>query len=280
MHTACVDGQRLIVAIEYAKLSAGEREELRGRLSCPDHACAAPVHFRSRSVDGRPPLFYSNEHAPFCTEKSPETKQAVLEGEKREDEAIWNDASELVLRLDGPKTDRASVIDGIGPTVTQRGRRHNPRRGERHTHASSIGLRPLLRRLRDDPSFRASTMPLTLSDETQSSIQEACTHVSHYVHRFGKRVVVWGPVVAAQNGWINSGYREEELPAVLVREKFIAEVLGRVYLKKFADLNPGDRGSFHFIVEGLFRMTKHDTPWVTLESPNHLALLPDPPAGG
>lgn len=280
MQTAYVDGQRLVTAIKFAQLSDEEREALRGRLVCPDYTCAARVHFRSRSVDGRPPLFYSNEHSAFCTEKSPETKQAVLEAEKREDEAIWNVASELVLRLDGVNVGKAPVIDREGPAVEQQGRRHNPRRGKHYTHASSIGLRPLLRRLRDDPSFRASAMPLTLSDGTQSTIQQACSHVSHYAYSDGGRSIVWGPVVAAQNGWINSGHWDENLPAVRIRRNCIAEVLGRVYLEKFAELNPGDRGSFHFIVEGVFRKTRHDTPWVTLENPNHLALLPDPSAGG
>lgn len=278
MQTACVDGSIEITAIWFSRLSIEERARYRGRLSCPDRHCAAPVHFRSRSVDGRPPLFYSNRHAADCSEKSPVTQRDILEAERRADEAIWNEANELVLRLDPATPDRRSSTDGKGSLVPHQGRRHDPQRGERHTHASSIGLRPLLRRLRDDPSFRASTMPLKLSNGRQSTVHQACTHVFHYAHSDRGRIIVWGPIVRAHDGWINSGSRDENRPAVRVREADIEEVLDRAYVGAFSELDPREGSSFHFIVEGVFGETKNGTPWVTIESPDHLALLPDPRA--
>lgn len=278
MQTARVDGQDEISAATLARFSPEQRASYRGRLSCPDRTCAAVVHFRSQSVDGRPALFYSNDHVATCAEKSPETKRTVLEAEKREDEAIWNDANELVLRLDSTNPSRTSTIDSDERTVVQRGRRHDPRRGNRHTHASSIGLRPLLRRLRDDPTFRTSTVPLTLSDGTQSTVREACTHVSDYVHS-DRRRIIWGSIVRASHGWINSGLWSEKLPAVRILDAHIGEVIGRAHVETFADLAPGGRDSFDFIVEGIFGETKNDTPWVTIETPSHLALLPRPAAG-
>lgn len=278
MQTACVDGQGEISAATFARFSPEKRASYRGRLSCPDCTCAAKAHFRSQSVDGRPALFYSNNHVATCAEKSPETKRTVLEAEKREDEAIWNDANELVLRLDGASPSGLSIIDAEGTLAVQQGRRHDPRRGNRHTHASSIGLRPLLRRLRDDPTFGTSTVPLTLSDGTQRTVRQACTHVSEYVHSDCRRII-WGPIARAPHGWINSGPWGENLPAVRIPEANIEEVIDRAHVETFADLAPGGSNSFHFIVEGIFGKTKNDTPWVTIQSPNHLALLPGPSAG-
>ncbi|WP_148639704.1 MULTISPECIES: hypothetical protein [Brachybacterium] len=278
MQTARVDGQSEISAATLARFSPEERASYRGRLSCPDRTCAAAVHFRSQSVDGRPALFYSNDHVATCAEKSPETKRTVLEAEKREDEAIWNDVTELVLRLDSASITRTAIIDSDQGTAMQQGRRHDPRRGNRHTHASSIGLRPLLRRLRDDPTFRTSTMPLTLSDGTQSTVRQACTHISDYVHSNHRRII-WGPIARAPHGWINSGLWDENLPAVRIPEVHIEEVLDRAHVETFADLAQGGRNSFDFIVEGIFGETKNDTPWVTLESPNYLAILPRPVDG-
>lgn len=278
MQTARVDGHNEISAVTFARYSPEERASYRGRLSCPDRRCGAVVHFRSQSVDGRPALFYSNDHVATCAEKAPETKRTVLEAEKREDEALWNDAAELVLRLDSASLSRTSTTDSDEATVVQQGRRHDPRRGNRHMHASSIGLRPLLRRLRDDPTFRTSTMPLTLSDGTQSTVREACTHVSDYVQSDGRRIV-WGSIARASDGWIDSGLWDEKLPAVRIPEAHIREVIDRAHVDTFADLAPGDRNSFDFIVEGIFGETKNDTPWVRTESPSHLALLPRPANG-
>lgn len=275
MQTARVDGLNEISAGTLARFNPEERANYRGRLSCPDHRCAAVVFFRSQSVDGRPALFYSNDHVAICAEKSPETKHASLEAEKRVDEAIWNDANELVLRLESASPGRTFIKDSDEATAVHHGRRHDPRGGNRLTHASSIGLRPLLRRLRDDPTFRASTMQLTLSDGTQSTVREACTHVSDYV-QFARRRIVWGSIARVPDGWINSGLWDEKLPAVRIPEAHIREVCDRAYVEKFADLAPDGRRSFNFIVEGVFRQTKADTPWVTIESPNHLAVLPGP----
>lgn len=277
MQTARVDGQDEISAATLARFSPEERASYRGRLSCPDRTCAAVVHFRSPSVDGRPALFYSNDHVATCAEKSPETNRTVLEAEKREDEAIWNDANQLVLRLDSASPGRTSTIESDQATVVQQGRGHDPRHGNRHTHASSIGLRPLLRRLRDDPTFRTSTMPLTLSDGTQSTVRQACTHVSDYVHS-DRRRIIWGSIARTSHGWINSGLWGEKLPAVRILDAHIGEVIDRAHVETFADLAQGGRNSFDFIVEGTFGETKNDTPWVTIESPNHLALLPGPAA--
>lgn len=279
MQTARVDGQGEISAATLARHSPEERANYRGRLSCPDRTCGAVVHFRSQSVNGRPALFYSHNHVATCAEKSPETTHTILEAESGADEAIWNDANELVLRLDSASSSRTSTIDSDEATVVQQGRRHDPRRGNRHTHASSIGLRPLLRRLRDDPTFRTSTMPLTLSDGTQSTVRQACTHVSNYVHS-DRRRIIWGSIARASHGWIDSGLWGEKLPAVRIPKAHIGEVIDRAHVETFADLAQDGRNSFDFIVEGIFGETENDnTPWVTIESPSHLALLPRPAAG-
>lgn len=279
MQTARVDGQGEISAATLARYSPAERATYRGRLTCPDRSCGATVHFRSQSVNGQPALFYSHDHVGTCAEKSPDTKSAAFEAERREDEAIWNDASELVLRLDTSDPGGASTTDSDGPTGARPGLRHDPRHGNRQTHASSIGLRPLLRRLRDDPAFRTTTMPLTLSDGAQSTVRDACTHVSDYVPTSGRRRIVWGPIVRAPYGWINSGLRHENLPAVRIPDTHIRETLERAHVEEFADLDPSSEYSFDFIVEGGFGETENGTPWVTIESPHHLALLRKPAPG-
>lgn len=276
MQTARVDGQAEISAATLARCSPAERATYRGCLTCPDQSCGATVHFRSQSVNGRPALFYSRDHVETCAEKSPDTKSAVFEAERREDEAIWNDASELVLRLDNSVPGRIAIVDADDPTGAWRGLRHDPRHGNRQAHASSIGLRPLLRRLRDDPAFRTSTMPLTLSDGTQSTVRDACAHVSDYVPTSGRRRIVWGAIVRAPYGWINSGLRHENLPAVRIPDTHIGEMLERAHVEQFTDLNPSPEYSFGFIVEGRFGETENGTPWVTIESTNHLALLRKP----
>ena len=280
MLTARVDGEHEIPASEFAKRSPGQRLQYRGRLTCPDRACDAPAHFRSRGSDGKPALFYSNEHTSNCSEKSPESNRPVSDIEREEDEAIWNDATELAVRLDELPSGRARPEDEDKGDVTKgRRRRHVSEAGERETHVSSIGLRPLLRRLRDDRQFRISTMPIALSDGTQSIVADACTHASQYVSR-GRRQIVWGTVVRAHEGWINSGYRAQRMPAVRVPDTVLQEVLTRAHLTTFSDLAPQDGDSYDFIVEGLFRTSTSGAPYVTVESAKHLAFLPSARGSG
>lgn len=273
MQTALVDGASEISAARLARCSNEERASYRGRLSCPDRKCGALVHFRSRSVDGRPAHFYSYCHIPTCSEKSPEAKRTFLEVDRVEDEAIWNDASELVLRLDRTYMGRISTIESGEVPRAWQGRTHDPRRGVRHSHASSIGLRPLLRRLRDDRAFKGSNMSLTLSDGTQGTVAQLCTYAPSYIHS-GQRRIVWGPITRATEGWINSGLYGQDLPAVRIPDRYRADVLSHAYAENVAHLNQKGGSSFDFIVEGIFRETKDGTPYVTIEGPSHLAILP------
>lgn len=280
MHTARVDGGDEIKASAVAKFSVAQRHEHAGRLTCPNLACQAPAHFRSKSSDGKPALFYSNEHIPNCPEKSPESNRPVSEVEREEDEAVWNDATELALRLDDtPSGTAPHGADDPQAITNDRCRRHLSEAGERKTHVSSIGLRPLLRRLRDDGQFRTSTMPITLSDGKQNIVAEACTHASQYVQT-GRRQIIWGTVVRAPEGWINSGYRAQSMPAVRIPDAVLQEVLDRAHVTHFSDFNPQNESSYDFIAEGVFRNSANDAPYTTVESARHLAFLPSAASSG
>lgn len=275
MQAALVDGKNIISADILARYSLDERASYKGHLSCPDRSCRAVVVFRPQGADGRPAHFYSNEHAPICAAKASVAKCLLDEVERREDEAIWNDASELVLRLDASYSNSVFVANADRTDAVLQGRSNDPLRKKRHSPAISIGLRPLLRRLRDDMVFPIAAMPLTLSDGTRGTVREDCTHVSEYVHS-NRRRIVWGEIVRGRDGWIDSGERGDDRPAVLIPKRYLQEVVNRAHAETFDEIVSKNENVFDFIVEGVFGLTRNGTPWVTIEDPGHIAVLARP----
>lgn len=158
MQSARVDGGAEVAATKFAELSDSERSAYRGRLTCPYLPCAAPSHFRKRSTDGRPPLFYSNEHLGDCVERSRE-RHVDAPGEFDEESAVWNAGDELELRYDDAPAGVVAVSRDEQEGRSRRGRHRLPGGDDRATHSASIGLRPMLRRLRDDADSSTGTSP-------------------------------------------------------------------------------------------------------------------------
>lgn len=268
MQSARIDGGAEIAATRFAELSDSERSAYRGRLTCPYLPCAAPSHFRKRSTDGRPPLFYSNEHLGDCVEKSRERHEGVP-GEFDEERAIWNAADELELRYDdvaGTVTVPSDEQEGRG----RRGRHRLPGDDDRSTHSASIGLRPMLRRLRDDAVSLDWDKPLTLGDGTRGTLASIVHRAAPDVP-LGQRVIVWGQIETARGEWINSGLKGARMPAVRVPAERLGDLLQRAGVDGIWRLT----GSW-FAVEGVFRLTSEDSPYRTLDDIRMIAFLPCP----
>lgn len=268
MQSARLDTGEEVAATAFATLSASERASHRGSLSCPYARCAAPAFFRKRSIDGRPPLFYSNEHIDGCVEKSRERRSPEL-GEFEDEPAIWNSADEFELRYDDP-TGATAVVRKDSPMPTRRRGTHRVAGAEdRSTHATSIGLRPLLRRVRDGGSSLLWDRPLTLNDGTRGAL-------ASIVHRadpgipLGARVIVWGQIALARGEWINSGLKGDQMPAVRIPESLSARVAERARVSALWELT-----GWWFMVEGAFRLSAAGSPYVTLDDERMIAFLPD-----
>lgn len=275
MHTARVDHSQEIDAQEFSRLPAERQRELKGRLTCPDHSCEAPAHFRRRSRDGKPSLFYSPSHTKDCSQRSPWHETSAEEGDPIEEEAVWNDATELVLRFDPVNPSHVTIVDSDDADAPIRGHRHQPAHGERTTHSASIGLRPLLRRLRDDSVFRLSDRTITLSDGTSGTIGELCVHASDVTAQLRGRHVMWGPIARSRGNWIDSAAKEDLQLGVRIPDRILDQSLSNNGMERSADLASGE-ASYDFIVEGVVHEASSTAPYVPLENPDHLAILHRP----
>lgn len=275
MHNARVDHGQEIDAQEFSRLPAERQRELRGRLTCPDQACEAPAHFRHRSKDGKPALFYSPSHTKECTQRSAWHETTTEVGDPIEEEAVWNDGTELVLRFDQTDPSHAAIVDRDDPDAPTRGHRHRSEHGERTTHFASIGLRPLLRRLRDDPGFRLSDRTITLSDGTSGTIGSVCAHTSEITAQLRGRRVMWGPIAKARGNWVDSAEQEELQLGVRIPDRIMDQFLSSCGMERLENLSSED-ASYDFIIEGVVHEASTTAPYVRLESPEYLAVLRRP----
>lgn len=266
MLSAVLDGTD---SIDATTIRESERQLYQGRITCPDQSCKVPLLWRKRSRDGKSPTFYGN-HADECDYKI-ETDEQIAAREIEEVNAIVNTSEELKIRLDAPGERRHNtrVIEG---DTSARSRRHISHGRDEVKRTGSTGLRPLLRKLIADPGFRNSPMRLTLSDGTRTTIVAGCSHVESYQARDSTRIV-WGKVKTTNvmTGWINAGYRDEKLPAVLVRKEVLPTVLAVASVPSLGDL-----GGWYFLVEERFGVTTVGTPYVSLQDAARIAFVPDP----
>ncbi len=91
---------------------------------------------------------------------------------------------------------------------------------------------------------------------------------SHSFRQVEETRIVWGAVVAAGGGWINSGPRGDKTPAVRFGEGVVSQVLESVGVQELGDLV-----GLHFLVEGKFKPTSKGTPYVTLKDPRRITFL-------
>lgn len=272
MQTARKDGGEEVAAVEFARLSDMARRSYQGRFTCPYLPCSAPAFFRKRSVDGRPPLFYSNAHDDDCVERSRERHSQTV-GDVEEEPAVWNSANELEMRYDDP-AESAKTVPGETPEGrSRRGRRRSSDVDDRFIHSTSIGLRPLLRRLRDGAAAIDWRTPLTLGDGTRGTL-ESLVHRGSPDIPLGKRIIVWGKIELARGEWINLGLKGYRMPAVRVPESVRAGVLQQAGADTLWDLT----GSW-VAIEGEFRLTSEDSPYRTLDDARFIAVLPAAPGG-
>ena len=272
MQTARIDQGAEIEASAFAHLPEGQREEYKGRLSCPELSCGAPAHFRRRSKDGKPDLFFSTCHAPGCLLSTSSAETVTIDGDPVETAAVWNDATDLVLRLSDALDQRPQVEVDEVPGAPIRGHRHSAEHGERKTTTSTTSLRPLLRRLRDEPSFRTSSRSLSIGHGVTGSISSLCAEATTFEPTKGRRLVVWGPVFSSRGEWINSAPRHEQGFGVRVDGKFHDRVATRNGLASWEDLGVNS-SDYTFIVVGALRETKNGAPYITAEGPQHVGLL-------
>lgn len=244
-------------------LQESQRQTYRGRISCPDPDCRAPLYWRKRSRDGKAPTFHGN-HSNGCDYKT-ESAEWKAERELEEVEAVINSCEEMKIRLDAPnknnlKTEQTSGSAGIPGKV------HFHGRNDRRAKVGSTGLRPLLRKLITTPTFREDRMPLVLSDGTRTTVVHGCQHVDDF-EIYSATCIAWGKVKTARSGWINAGYRHEKLPSVRVGKDAIPDVLGSAGVQELSDLV-----GWYFLVEGKFGTTSAGSPYVSLRDPKRIAF--------
>jgi hypothetical protein len=272
MHSARIDHGESIEASDFAALPDEQRAVYKGRLNCPNPACGASAYFRRRSKDGRPAHFFSRDHVRGCAHSSSRDAPTMLDGDPQDIAAVWNDATELVLRLDVDVEDRAShEIDDV-PGAIVRGRRHSTAQGERRTSTSSTKLRPLLRRLHDEPSFRDSERVITIGKGARGTISSLCVRAVELDAQPGQRLVIWGPVLFARDAWLDCAPRDELGFGVRIPRAAHDEVIKDFGLSELSELAaPGAR--FSFIVVGVLEENRRGALYVNAKNANHVAVL-------
>lgn len=263
MRWARLDGSADIDAWE---IHESDRHLYRGRITCPDAVCRVGLHWRKRSKDGKVPTFYGN-HLDGCGYKT-ESDEQIAERELEEVDAVINTCEEMQIRLEPPNGGRTKTKDTPG-AIGGTGITHQHRGNDRNVRAGSTGLRPLLRKLISSPEFRVDRMPLTLSDGTRTTIAEGCQHVDGY-QPTDATCIVWGKIKTTKADWINSGYRDEKLPAVRMWKDVISNILEAAGVQSVGDLV-----GWYVLVEGQFGETSAGGPYVSLRDANRIAFLPD-----
>lgn len=252
-------------AVDAWALQEAERQTYRGRISCPDSLCGAPLHWRKRSRDGKAPTFYGN-HVDGCDYKV-EPEERIAQRELEDVEAIINTCEEMRVRLDNPSRNKPRTAETPG-SFGDPGKAHVSGRNNRVSRVGSTGLRPLLRKLISTPAFQRDPMPLILSDGTRTTVAAGCQRVDDF-ELSSSTCIAWGQVKTANSEWINSGYRNEKLPAVRLTKEAMPHVLESAGVRETRDLT-----GWYFLVEGFFRRTSKNTPYVTLRDPKKITFLP------
>ncbi|TDU18042.1 hypothetical protein EDF61_1237 [Arthrobacter sp. JUb115] len=263
MRWALFDGTQQIDATE---LREQDRGDYRDHLSCLDQECAAPMHWRKRSKDGKAATFFGH-HATGCEYGSKIEEQSELQRAVEEFNAIANTADELVIRLDPLPQNRPVTDNTPGATGTP-GRAHRHQGADRQRRAGSVGYGPLLGKLITDPDFRRSRRALTLSDRTRTTIADGCVHVDEFTLR-STTMILWGQVHHAQGYFLDTGYTSEKKPAVRLRKEVLAELLQAKKLSGISDFS-----GWYFIVEGRFQESSTGGPYVSLDNAQKIAFLP------
>lgn len=263
MRWALFDDTRQIDATE---LHEQDREHYRGRLSCLDQVCAAPMHWRKRSKDGKAATFFGH-HATGCEYGSKSDEQIELQRAVEEFTAIANTADALVIRLDSLPQNQPVTEDTPGTTGTP-GRTHRHQGADRQRHAGSVGYRPLLGKLITDPDFRRSRRALTLSDRIRTTIADGCVHVDDFTLR-STTMILWGQVGNVRGNFLNTGYMGEMKPAVLLHKEAASAVKDALNLTELSELN-----GRHFLVEGRFQQSSNGGFYVSLGNAQKIAFLP------
>ncbi|MEV0868531.1 hypothetical protein AB0I24_11410 [Brachybacterium paraconglomeratum] len=196
----------------------------------------------------------------------------MLDVDPQDVAAVWNDATELVLRLDDDVEHRASHEIEDVPGAPVRGHRHSMAQGERRTSISSTKLRPLLRRLHDEPSFRDSERVITIGKGVRGTISSLCVRAAELDAQPGQHLAVWGPVLFARDVWLDCAPRDELGFGVRIPRSAHDEVIkdyGRTELSELAA--PG--AQFSFIVVGVLEENRRGALYVSAKNANHVAVL-------
>lgn len=271
-HSARIDHGATIEARTFAAFPDVQRAAYQGRLSCPERACGAAAHFRRRSKDGKPDLFFSRDHVRGCSHRSSSVEPPVLDGDPLDVAAVWNDATDLVLRLDDGVERRAShgIDDVAGAPV--RGRRHSTAQGERRSSTSRTKLRPLLRRLLDEPNFRESGRAIDIGGGVRGALSPLCVEADGLDAQPGRRLVVWGPVRLAREVWLDCAPRDDLGFSVRIPRAAHSDVIKDFDLSELSELAaPGAR--FSFIVVGVLEENRRGALYVNVKDTNHVAVL-------
>lgn len=268
MRWALFDGTQQLDATE---LREQDREHYRDRLSCLDQECAAPMHWRKRSKDGKAATF-AGHHTERCEYGSKSDEQIELQRAVEEFNAIANTAHALVIRLDPLPQNRTATEETPDTTGTP-GRTHQHQGADRQRRAGSVGYGPLLGMLIADPEFRRSRRALTLSDRTRTTIADGCIHVDDFTLR-STTMILWGQVHHARGNFLDTGYMNEKKPAVRLPKDVLAELLKTKNLSGISDFT-----GWHFIIEGRFQENIKGAPYMSLDNAQKIAfLLPQNPA--
>lgn len=114
-------------------------------------------------------------------------------------------------------------------------------------------------------------MPLVLSDGTRTSVKDGCIEARNYQLTNQTRIV-WGKIKSVSGSWLNSGFKSQKMPAVLLRKGVESEAVERAGAQRLTDLS-----GWYFIVEGQFELTSQDGPYVSLRDVSRIAFLPASP---
>lgn len=181
--------------------------------------------------------------------------------------AIANTADGLVIRLE-PLPQNQPVTEDTPVATGTPGQTHRHQGADRQRHAGSVGYRPLLGKLMTDPDFRRSRRALTLSDRTRTTIADGCVHADDFTLR-ATTMILWGQIGNVRGNFLNTGYKAEKKPAVLLHKDAASAVKDSLHLTELSELN-----GWHFLVEGRFQESSNGGPYVSLDNAQKIAFLP------